>query len=395
MQKIILACFLMAGHFSFSQPLQIGDVVPANIKLTILNSDRTIQISELRNKIVLVECWATWCGPCLSALQKFEKLQKQFGERLVVLAVSGESPERLRRFIENKRPGVQVIADTAGIISRLFPHRIIPHTVLIGKDGKICAITDAKNIIGDVIDKVWAGQAIRLPVKQDRTDFNLAAYFNADTTHQQMFIMQPAVSDVGTFTKSYPNTNFADRRITIVNGTRSLLFRYAYDKNHLRTINLYEDEKEYKELEKFCIDAWVAEKSKTRLRNFLQKQFNNRFIDVEAKIEKRLMKVYVLKANDSALQKLQKTKEHNEDYAAGGGFFDGKGVRIEKLAEYLEDFGIVQKPVIDKTGLPDHYSIYFEWEPEQRSSLFNALQRLGLFLEEGEELIDILIIKKI
>jgi thiol-disulfide isomerase/thioredoxin len=394
MKKLLLLyCGLLGFCRLLSQPLNIGDTIPGRTSLTVLHDKDLIRFSDLRGKIVVLEFWATWCGPCIGALQHFEQLQKKYGNRLTVLAISGESSGRLRLFIQNKKPALQIISDTAGIMAALFPHRLIPHTVLIDKAGKVQAVTDPANITDSALDRLLSGYKVALPVKRDKTDFDLAQYFQADTTKPESFIMRPPVAGIGTFTKVYPNSTFANRRITIVNATRAFLYRLIYGKSYFRSINFYEDDKNYTKLEKFCIDSWIAQNSEVKLRKFLRKQLSKYFIDVDARLETKRMKVFVIKAYDSAVLKLKPATEPG-NFAAGGGFFNGKGVKIESVANYLEDFGIMQKPVIDKTGLTGYYTISFEWQPEERSSLHNALNEYGLYLEEQEELIEVLVIRK-
>src|SRR5260370_16853300 len=54
---------------------------------------QTVELSELRGKLVLVNLWATWCEPCLREMPSLERLQSRLGERIAVLSVS-EDPGR-------------------------------------------------------------------------------------------------------------------------------------------------------------------------------------------------------------------------------------------------------------------------------------------------------------
>lgn len=63
--------------------------------------DAPHRLSELRGKVVVLNLWATWCGPCRKELPEIERLQKAYAERgVVVVTVSTEERDRLLRFAE-------------------------------------------------------------------------------------------------------------------------------------------------------------------------------------------------------------------------------------------------------------------------------------------------------
>ena len=57
-------------------------------------------LSDHEGKVILLNFWATWCGPCVVEMPAFEQLQETYGEDLVLLAVnSGEDEETVRGFL--------------------------------------------------------------------------------------------------------------------------------------------------------------------------------------------------------------------------------------------------------------------------------------------------------
>jgi thiol-disulfide isomerase/thioredoxin len=97
------------------------------------------KLSELRGRVVLLDFWATWCGPCREALPHMQKLAKKFeGEPLVVLSVSlDENEQKWKDFIaKNGMTWPQYLdGGFTGPVSRMFAVNAIPHTFTIDADG--------------------------------------------------------------------------------------------------------------------------------------------------------------------------------------------------------------------------------------------------------------------
>ena len=73
---------------------KLGEFVPSStpfpapaVSLTDA-AGHSLDLAELRGKVVVVNLWATWCEPCLREMPSLERLQSRFGERIEVLAVS-------------------------------------------------------------------------------------------------------------------------------------------------------------------------------------------------------------------------------------------------------------------------------------------------------------------
>ena len=95
-------------------------------------------LSDYEGKVILLNFWATWCGPCVGEMPAFEKLQETYGEDLVLVAVnSGEDEETVKSFLEENGYTFPVVLDPEYAVAMLYPIDAIPYTVIIGTDGKV------------------------------------------------------------------------------------------------------------------------------------------------------------------------------------------------------------------------------------------------------------------
>lgn len=95
-------------------------------------------LSDHEGKVILLNFWATWCGPCVGEMPAFEKLQETYGEDLVLLAVnSGEDEGTVTSFLEKNGYTFPVALDPEYAVAMLYPTDGIPYTVIIGTDGKV------------------------------------------------------------------------------------------------------------------------------------------------------------------------------------------------------------------------------------------------------------------
>ena len=106
-------------------------------ELTTLSGER-MDISELKGKVVLIDFWATWCGPCrreLPHVQKLYDLHKDDG--LVVLAVSQEKEATIRRYIDKSGFTFPTLVDADGAVNRSYGVSALPTLVVVDRDGTV------------------------------------------------------------------------------------------------------------------------------------------------------------------------------------------------------------------------------------------------------------------
>ncbi len=101
--------------------------------------DHDVKLSSLKGNVVVLDFWATWCGPCVASLPKLNELNQQESPHgLKVIAVNlQEDKDTVQAFVSKKNWTLPVVLDTDGAVATLYKADAIPQTVVIGKDGTI------------------------------------------------------------------------------------------------------------------------------------------------------------------------------------------------------------------------------------------------------------------
>ena len=98
-------------------------------------------IADYRGQVVLLNLWATWCGPCEWEMPSLQALHNDFGAAgLKVVAVAVDDPgfeQRVRDFVARKQLTFEILSEGSGRIESDYEARGIPASYLIGRDGVI------------------------------------------------------------------------------------------------------------------------------------------------------------------------------------------------------------------------------------------------------------------
>ena len=102
-------------------------------------SGQTVSLSGLRGQPVMVNFWATWCGPCVHEMPFLQAVHEGWSARgLVILAVNvGDSPAQVQQFIDGNGYTFPVLLDAEGEAAERYRVRGIPTTIFIDKEGII------------------------------------------------------------------------------------------------------------------------------------------------------------------------------------------------------------------------------------------------------------------
>jgi thiol-disulfide isomerase/thioredoxin len=126
---------LRAQHFAEDPTLALKKQAPA-FEVTALDGTR-FNLDAMGGRVVLIDFWATWCGPCNEELPHVKKIAKDFaGEPLAILSVSWDSDDaKWRQFIEKNEMTWMQYRDANRALSTAFGVEAIPHYFVIDTDG--------------------------------------------------------------------------------------------------------------------------------------------------------------------------------------------------------------------------------------------------------------------
>jgi thiol-disulfide isomerase/thioredoxin len=98
-----------------------------------------LRLQEQRGRVVMVNFWATWCGPCRVEMPHLAKLYEKYrGSGFTLLAVNiDEDPRKAANLAGQLGLKFPVLLDTEKKVSRLYDLSTMPSTVLIDRDGRV------------------------------------------------------------------------------------------------------------------------------------------------------------------------------------------------------------------------------------------------------------------
>lgn len=138
-QRFTLLSIAMAAAFPASA-LEPGEAMPA-LSLPSLKGG-SVSLGGFRDRVVLVNFWATWCGPCRRELPAFEVLRQRYkhqGFDVVGINVDSE-PALAAAFVEEFKLSYPLLSDPEFNAAKAFGADAMPISYLVGRDGRIARV---------------------------------------------------------------------------------------------------------------------------------------------------------------------------------------------------------------------------------------------------------------
>jgi peroxiredoxin len=121
-----------------------ADAKAANLDFTLKDvAGKDVTLADYKGKVILLDFWATWCGPCKVEIPGFVEFQNQYGkDGLQVIGISvDDTVAQLEPFIKEYKMNYPVLQGLGrDEVAQAFGAVLaLPHTVMISRDGKVCA----------------------------------------------------------------------------------------------------------------------------------------------------------------------------------------------------------------------------------------------------------------
>ncbi len=137
LNKYIEKLFSIINRIDRESSLSVGTLAPDFSAKTLKGQD--IKLSSFKGKVVCLEFWASWCGPCRTSTPKLKEIQKQFSENLVMIGIALEDSSSAKKYInENEIDWLNIATEEKDKwFMSLYGINGVPTMFLIDKQGKV------------------------------------------------------------------------------------------------------------------------------------------------------------------------------------------------------------------------------------------------------------------
>lgn len=389
----VLACNFCFAQFEY---LKAGEQMPDIVIKNIINAPvKDLYVNDVKNKkILILNFWGTWCSPCLPEMEALAKLQKANPDKIQVIAISNDSPERLGNYLKKKPSSLWLATDTSYFLYNSLGFAFVGQSVVIGADKRIIALVKSDSINQKMIDKLVKAEYVASSASIKEAAVNTAEdAFGVDSLTQESFTVRGYMKGKPGMSQKPNQGPYAFRRVSWYNTCVTRMLNDAYGIKSQAQVKYETDEKQicdYNDHEfLYCADILVKPDEKDSFYSIMQKKLSA-LLPVKFRIEYRDMPVYVLKRKEGAALSMPVSSETATSYSFNGNGYEGTAVLVSEFADnYLtNEIGL---PVIDETGLTDRYDIKTVIELRTMDNVRAAIEKLGLTLEKAERRVKVII----
>lgn len=388
MTKVLLIAFLIIiNQFASGQKrLEIGMTAPP-IKF-ISSFPAKYQIPK--DKPILIDFWATWCGPCIAGLLETNELIDEYSDRIEFIAMTDPTSRKVDQFVHSKKFKHNFLFDSTGQTFNDFFIKSIPRAVLIDRNGIIQWVGNGGNVSRNLLDEFLRYNTVAKKINnyQSQNNSTIQAVNDSLRNHNIKLIIDE--KELVEPECSY-STNF-----------KSDTFQFSsYYQPIKRTIyNLNNDQKNrtvFRNFDNAIIEKKISityestnvdvEKEKLKLINFIGNQYG-----FSAEIEYIDTTVWILSViNNNLLQENLSISIGKTEGLTGGIYLSHDknsntikliNASVKLLCEFLEnEFGFFCKTSSEDNAGYDFFNV----DCSDKSKLFDALEKVYGIKATAEE----------
>jgi cytochrome c biogenesis protein CcmG, thiol:disulfide interchange protein DsbE len=123
---------LVVGCDRGNHPENLGKPAP---QFVVGDETKTVDLSKLRGKVVVLNLWASWCAPCIEELPSLLALQRQMPDLVIVAVSIDQDTVVYHRFLERNHVNLVTVRDADQRVNALYGTAQIPETYVIDRQG--------------------------------------------------------------------------------------------------------------------------------------------------------------------------------------------------------------------------------------------------------------------
>lgn len=424
---------LLSIYNVHAQALKVGDTLPEELwsmPLQVVNhpeGKETITLSEYKDKLIILDFWATWCSPCVAMLPKQDSLQRQFADKIQIIPATYQSAEEVNNFMEKytKRKGIHIsLTEVVNnqSLKTYFEHGTIPHYIWV-KNGIVKAITGSDEVTPDKIYAVLNDQKVSIKAKSNSPRLGYISGkaslleflslnkpeqisdFNFQTSLSRYIPGLGAEINIVKPTKESPSF-----RITITNLSLLHLYQFAYGEGLMFTnptniiietrdslavtqLRSVTDFTAWKQSHAYCFELVIPEARFSDAYQIFRDQLTMLFPQYNVVVESRTGEVLALERLENISLKNSTAAKFKQSYDGFTYHFSGgPPLSFVKVLNALYLYGI-SMPVVDMTGIEYKIDLELRANMSNVGEINDALKNYGLVLREKSTSIPFLIIK--
>ncbi len=139
-REVVKSVVMMAATLVFSAAVLAADVSGPAPDFTLKSKDgKNVRLSELQGQVVMINFWASWCGPCRQEMPHLEAIHKEYVDYgFTLLGINVDEKQALAEKLLAQIPvSFPILFDPSGSVSKLYNVDAMPTTILIDRDGNL------------------------------------------------------------------------------------------------------------------------------------------------------------------------------------------------------------------------------------------------------------------